>query len=153
MKVFNHSQETYEKIFNIEKYEKNSNYEYKESIDKKNKETVEIIFHSINPPKDSKISLYSNSLKHIIYIGEYRDRINITIPKSVYKKENGLDAIDFFIYNYNTGDIYVLEQEKPYTFWKEDTIVNINFLPKREYYNDEFALFIGYTVTLDPITQ
>ena len=115
----------------------------------KKKKVYKLFFYGINPPEKSRISLYSSALSHTIYNGEYKNRINITIPKSVYEKENGLDAIDFFIYNYNIGDTYVLEQEKPYIFWKENTIINIIFLPKREYYNEEFGLFIGYKVTLE----
>ena len=150
MKVFNHSKKSYEEILKIEEYQKSDNLEYLQNISNEKKENVQFVFHGINPPENSRINLYSNALSHTIYNGKYQDKIKITIPTSAYEKEYGMDAIKFSIYNYNTGDTYVLEQEKPYIFWKKNTVVNIKFLPKREYYNDEFALFIGYTVILEP---
>ena len=151
MKVFNHSKKSYEEILKIEEYQRSDNLEYVKSISSEKKESVQVVFHGINPPENSRISLYSSALSHTIYNGEYKDKIKITIPISIYEKEYGMDAITFSIYNYNTGDTYVLEQEKPYIFWKKDTVVNIKFLPKRDYYNEDFRLFVGYTVTLEKI--
>ncbi|GAA0315843.1 hypothetical protein GCM10009129_11450 [Psychrobacter aestuarii] len=58
-------------------------------------------------------------MSHTIYDGEYQDKINITIPTSIYEKEYGMDAIKFSIYNYNTEDTYVLEQKNLIFFGKK----------------------------------
>lgn len=151
MNSFNHEKTELENLSNLINSSNIKYYDYKIKIEEVETAKVEIKLNGISPPIDSQISLYSNVLNETIYAGNYKDKIIVEIPTSLYKQDMGLDSIKFSIYSPETSDMYTLEQEKPYVFWLKDSIVNVNFLSEKEYYNKEFALFIGYTVTLDSI--
>ena len=95
----------------------------------------------------------TGSDRGIIYYGNYNDKIDLNIPISYFSQEEGLDAIKFVFYDKDKMKSYVLEQETPYQFWQPNKEVHVYFLPYREYYDEQFNLFIGYRIELKDISK
>lgn len=116
---------------------------------------IPMVFHNINLSDNSIVALTSDggTSTAVIYYGQYKPRINLTIPVSRFSQENGLDAIKFVFYDKDKMKSYVLEQETPYQFWQPNKEVHVYFLPYREYYDEQFNLFIGYRIELKDISK
>ncbi|MGP9517033.1 MULTISPECIES: hypothetical protein [unclassified Psychrobacter] len=153
MNVFNHEKTSFEDVSLLINESKLNNTSYLASIANENSEKVNINFYGITPPDNSQIILYSSVLGQTIYADDYKSQITVEIPTSLYKKDEGLDSIKFSIYSPDSFDLYTLEQEKPYIFWKKNSVINIHFLHQKKYYDEELALFVGYTVTLHNISK
>jgi|GEM_PF-2465159 len=148
MNIFNHNNVDAEELSFLLNEEKVNYQNFQDNLSNTNLDEVTINFDGIYPPKGSRLSLYSESIGQVIYLGQYQDSITVKVPEILFTKEEGLDVISFALYDTKSNDTYVLMQEKPYIFWKKGTVVNIHFLNEREYYNEDFALFVAYTVTL-----
>lgn len=154
MTVFNTYPTSYEAMANEFSLYQIDYQNYQQKIIQQKTVIIPMIFHNLNLSDNSIVVLYSyGNDRGIIYYGNYNDKIDLNIPISYFSQEEGLDAIKFVFYDKDKMKSYVLEQEVPNQFWQPNKEVHVYFLPYREYYDEQFNLFIGYRIELKDIEK
>ena len=84
----------------------------------------------IDPPKNSKLYIYSRINNSFVYIGPFSKVIEANISRDFYSEIN--DSLAFYIYDDEKLTGYTAEQEKFYPTWVKGKKIIVRFLTFRQ---------------------